>query len=324
MPLTRFFGFLSLLLVAVSAAQTAQAQDYPSRPIHMIVPYAAGGSSDVLARLIGERLHQAMGQPVIVDNRPGAGSMIGTGALAKSPADGYNLILSDTPLTINPSIYASLPYNLAKDFTPITIIGKAPLVLYTNTDSPIKTLGEFVARAKSQPNSVTIGSGGNGTTPHLMVGILQAATGATFVHVPYKGTAPALTDLAGGQIQGVFSTQATAAPFIQGKKLRALAVSSTKRNADMPDVPTFAEQGINGMVIEQWWGVMAPAGLPKPILDRLHAEIVKALQSPEVRARFATLGVEPATDTPQEFSDLIQAETKRWGAAAKTLNLSPH
>lgn len=324
MPLTRLFGFLSLLLAVVSTTQATQAQDYPSRPIHMIVPYAAGGSSDVLARLIGERLHQALGQPVIVDNRPGAGSMIGTGALAKSPADGYNLILSDTPLTINPSIYASLPYDLAKDFAPITIIGKAPLVLYTNVDSPVKTLGEFIARAKSQPNSVTIGSGGNGTTPHLMVGILQAATGATFIHVPYKGTAPALTDLAGGQIQGVFSTQATAAPFIQGKKLRALAVSSTKRNADMPDVPTFAEQGINGMVIEQWWGVMAPAGLPKPILDRLHAEIVKALQSPEVRARFATLGVEPATNTPQEFGDLIQAETKRWGAAAKTLNLSPH
>jgi tripartite-type tricarboxylate transporter receptor subunit TctC len=290
----------------------------------MIVPYAAGGSSDVLARVIGERLHQAMGQPVIVDNRPGAGSMIGTDALAKSPADGYNLILSDTPFTINPSIYATLPYNLEKDFTPITIIGKAPLILYTSAESKEKTLGEFIARAKSQRDSVTIGSGGNGTTPHLMVGILQAATGATFVHVPYKGTAPALTDLAGGQIQGVFSTQATAAPFLQGKKLRALALSSDKRNADMPDVPTFAEAGINGMVIEQWWGVIAPAGLPKPILDRLHSEIVKAVQSPEVRARFAALGVEPATNSASEFKDLIRAEAKRWAAAAKTLNLSPH
>jgi tripartite-type tricarboxylate transporter receptor subunit TctC len=244
--------------------------------------------------------------------------------LAKSPADGYNLILSDTPFTINPSIYATLPYNLEKDFTPITIIGKAPLILYTSAESKEKTLGEFIARAKSQRDSVTIGSGGNGTTPHLMVGILQAATGATFVHVPYKGTAPALTDLAGGQIQGVFSTQATAAPFLQGKKLRALALSSDKRNADMPDVPTFAEAGINGMVIEQWWGVIAPAGLPKPILDRLHSEIVKAVQSPEVRARFAILGVEPATNSASEFKDLIRAEAKRWAAAAKTLNLSPH
>jgi tripartite-type tricarboxylate transporter receptor subunit TctC len=321
MQLIRYFSYLSLFLAAVVSAK---AEDYPSRPIHMIVPYAAGGSSDVLARVIGERLHQAMGQPVIVDNRPGAGSMIGTDALAKSPADGYNLILSDTPFTINPSIYATLPYNLEKDFTPITIIGKAPLILYTSAESKEKTLGEFIARAKSQRDSVTIGSGGNGTTPHLMVGILQAATGATFVHVPYKGTAPALTDLAGGQIQGVFSTQATAAPFLQGKKLRALALSSDKRNADMPDVPTFAEAGINGMVIEQWWGVIAPAGLPKPILDRLHSEIVKAVQSPEVRARFAALGVEPATNSASEFKDLIRAEAKRWAAAAKTLNLSPH
>lgn len=321
MQLIRYFGYLSLFLAAVVSAK---AEDYPSRPIHMIVPYAAGGSSDALARVIGERLHQAMGQPVIVDNRPGAGSMIGTDALAKSPADGYNLILSDTPFTINPSIYAAIPYNLEKDFTPITIIGKAPLILYTSVESKEKTLGEFIARAKSQPDSVTIGSGGNGTTPHLMVGILQAATGATFVHVPYKGTSPALTDLVGGQIQGVFSTQATAAPFLQGKKLRALALSSDKRNADMPDVPTFAEAGINGMVIEQWWGVIAPAGLPKPILDRLHSEIVKAVQSPEVRARFATLGVAPATNTAAEFQELIRAEAKRWAAAAKSLNLSPH
>lgn len=321
MQLIRFFGFLSLFLALIFPAK---AEEYPSRPIHMIVPYAAGGSSDVLARLIGERLHQTMGQPVIVDNRPGAGSMIGTGALAKSPPDGYNLILSDTPMTINPSIYATLPYNLEKDFTPITLIGKAPLVLYTSADSKEKTLGEFITRAKLEPNSIAIGSGGNGTTPHLMVGILQAATGATFVHVPYKGTSPALTDLAGGQIQGVFSTQATAAPFLQGKKLRALAVSSDKRSADMPEVPTFAETGIDGMVIEQWWGVIAPANLPKPILERLHSEIVKAVQSPEVRARFATLGVGSATNTPSEFENLIQAETKRWAAAAKTLNLTPH
>lgn len=321
MPLLRQLTFLMLLF---TATYPSAADDYPSRPIHLIVPYPAGGSSDAIARLIGERLHQAMGQPVIVDNRPGAGSMIGTGILAKSPADGYNLLLTDTPVAINPSVYTTLPYNLEKDFTPITIVGKAPLILYTSVDNPDKTLTEFTARAKVEPNSITIGSGGNGTTPHLMVGILQAATGATYIHVPYKGTAPALTDLAGGQIQAVFATQATAAPFLQAKKLRALAISSDKRNPEMPEVPTFAEVGIGGMVIDQWWGIMGPAALPQVVLERLHAEIIKAVQSPEIAIRFKTLGVEPTTSTAAAFKELIQTETKRWATAAKALALSPH
>ena len=308
---------LVVLLSFAAALAPGVAQSYPDKPVRFIVPYAPGGSSDTIGRLLGEKLRIAMGVPFVIDNRPGAGSMIGTDIAAKSMPDGYTIILSDMPHTINPGIYAKVPYDPVRDFSPITLIGVSPLFLFVTPSSPEKNLKEFIAYAKAAPRKVAIGSGGNGSTPHLMIGMLQTLTGAEFSHVPYKGSGPAVADVAAGHIRAVFATMATAAPLANAGRLRAIAVSSPARNALLPDVPTFAEGGVPGIVVEQWWGVMAPAAVPRPIIDRLHAEITKALAAADVRERFAVLALEPKTNTPAQFRALLESEVQRWGKAAR-------
>ena len=266
-------AFLCAFPVWAFAAQPAA--DYPDKFIRMIVPYAPGGSSDVLARTLGQKLGESLGQTFVIDNRPGAGSMLGTEVAARANPDGYTLILSDMPHTINPSIHAKVPYDPVKDFTPITLIGVAPMFLFANPSFKAADVKEFIALAKAQPGQIAIASGGTGATTHLAAELLQSYAGIKLNHVPYKGAGPAMTDVVAGQVPVTFTTMATAAPFVKAGRVRILGVTSAKRLAAFPSVPTFSESGVP-MIFEHWWGIMGPAGVPKPIVDALHAEIARA------------------------------------------------
>ncbi|MEK6592835.1 MAG: tripartite tricarboxylate transporter substrate binding protein [Pseudomonadota bacterium] len=305
------------LLLLCFAAFAVPAQSYPAKPIRFIVPYAPGGSSDVIARILGQKLGETLGQTFVVDNRPGAGSMIGTDIVAKSVPDGYTVILSDMPHTINPSIYSKVPYDPVKDFSPITVVGTSAMFLFVNLSMPAQSLKAYIALAKSQPGKITIGSGGNGTTTHLSAELFQGGAGIKLNHVPYKGAGPALADVIAGQIQSTFTSMATAAPHVKAGKLRVLGVTSARRLPSLPDVPTFVESGVKSFVVEHWWGIIAPAGVPKPIVDKLHVEIVKAVNSSDVRERFAALAVEPTTNTPEQFRALLASDVKRWAKVVK-------
>jgi tripartite-type tricarboxylate transporter receptor subunit TctC len=298
------------------ATGVLSAQPFPSKPVRLVVPYAPGGSSDVIGRLLGQRLGELVGQTIVVDNRPGAGSMIGTDIVAKAVPDGYTLVLSDMPHTINPSVYAKVPYDPVRDFSPVTIVGTSPLFLFVHPGQPA-TLREFVVAAKAQPGRIAFGSGGNGTASHLMGELFQVGAGAKLNHVPYKGAGPALTDAVAGQVQATFTSMATAAPFVANGRIRTLAVTAPKRLATLPDVPTFEEGGVTGMVILHWWGVMAPAGTPTPVVDRLRNAIGDALSSPDVRTRYAALGVDPVTNTPTAFRTLLETDLARWRRIVK-------
>jgi tripartite-type tricarboxylate transporter receptor subunit TctC len=306
-----------LALTFVDASAQNAPPSYPTKFIRFIVPYAPGGSSDVLARTISQKLNDALGQTLVIDNRPGAGSMIGTDIAAKSPADGYTIILSDMPHTINPSIYAKVPYDPIRDFAPVTLIGVSPMFLFAHPSLQATNIKEFLALAKTQPGKIAIASGGTGATTHLMAELLQTHAGIKLNHVPYKGAGPALSDVVAGQVPATFTSMATAAPFAKSGRLRILGVTTSKRMAAFPDVPTFEESGVSGMVVEHWWGVMAPAGVPKAIIDKLRAAIVNAVNSPEVRERFTALSVEPRTTTPEQFRALLASDVKRWAKVVK-------
>ena len=306
-----------LCLLLVAAATSAIAQDYPTKPVRFIVPYAPGGSSDVIARILGQKLNEALGQTFIVDNRPGAGSMIGTDIAAKSAPDGYTIILSDMPHTINPAVYSKVPYDPIKDFSPITVVGTSAMFLFTHPSVQAQTVKEFITLAKSQPGKIAIGSGGNGTTTHLSAELFQARAGIKLTHVPYKGAGPALVDVVAGQIPATFTSMATAAPHVKAGKLRVLAVTSVKRIPSLPEVPTFTESGVGDFVVEHWWGVLAPADVPKPIVAKLREAIVQAVNAPDVRERFAGLALQPTTNTPEQFRLLLESDVKRWAKVVK-------
>lgn len=311
------YGFLLLAFAATAALAQNAASRYPTKFVRFIVPYAPGGSSDVLARTLGQKLNAALGQTFVIDNRPGAGSMIGTDIAAKSTPDGYTIILSDMPHTINPSIYAKVPYDPLKDFAPITVIGVSPMFLFVHPSIAAQNVKDFIALAKTQPGKIAIASGGTGATTHLMAELLQTHAGIRLTHVPYKGAGPALADVVSGQIPATFTSMATAAPFAKSGRLRILGVTSNKRLPAFPDVPTFEESGIPGMIVEHWWGVMAPARVPQAVLEKLRVEIIKAVNSADVRERFATLAVEPRTNTPDQFRALLETDVKRWAKVVK-------
>jgi tripartite-type tricarboxylate transporter receptor subunit TctC len=319
-----------MVAVLLSVSVLSQAQEvndsgrYPQRPVRLVVPYAPGGSSDVIGRIIGQKLGESLGQTFVVDNRGGAGSMLGTDIVAKSAPDGYTLVLSDTPHTINPSIYAKVPYDPLNDFAPITLVGVSPMFLFVHPAFAPRSVADLVALAKREPGKIAIGSGGNGATTHLLAELLQARTGIRLTHVPYKGAGPALADVVAGQIPVMFTAMATAAPFVKSGRLRVLGVTSAKRNPALPDVPTFEESGISGMAVEQWWGVMAPARVPRSVIDKLHGAIASAVGSPDVRERFATLAVEPTTTTPAGFRALLDADLKRWAKVVKDAGIQPN
>ena len=300
------------LTASLSTAQTA-AQNYPQKPIRMIVPFTPGGSTDILARSIGQELSKAWGQSVIIENIAGAGGSIGADKAAKSPADGYTLLMGHIgTLAVNPSLYPKLPYNPIKDFAPVAWVARVPNVLVVNPNVPAKNVQELVALAKSKPGQLSYGSGGNGSAANLATEYFKMQTETAIFHIPYRGTAPAVTDLMGGQIQMLF----TGAPAVMGQvksgQLRALAVSSPKRLDALPDLPTVAEAGYKNFEADQWYGVVAPAGTPRDIVLKLNQQINLALNSAELKKRLTTEGAVATPETPEAFGKLIAQEIDRW------------
>jgi len=311
--------------VPLAGAQPVPArteQPYPSKPIRLIVPYAPGGSSDIIARLFGQRLSETMAQTFVVDNRPGAGGVIGTALLAKSAPDGYTLILQDMPHTINPAVYGKVPYDPVRDFTPITLVARAPQWLFIFPAIPAKTVAEFVALAKAQPNTLKIGSAGNGSGTHLMAELLMRGAGIKLNHVPYKGAGPAVAATVAGEMNAVFTSMPAAIAFVQSGRLRPIGVTTAKRQSSHPEVPTFEESGVANMVLHHWFGVLAPAGLAKSLLARLHQEFAAAVSHPAIAERYKSLILEPATTTPEEFQALIRADLARWGKVVKEAGIT--
>ena len=307
---------LAMHIVAGAAlalpASHACAQTYPAKAIRIVVPLAAGGPGDVLARAVGQKLSEAVGQPVVVDNRVGANTNIGNEAVAKSAPDGYTLLMAASTLTINPSLYASVPYDAVKSFAPVTLVATTPLVVVVHPSLPVKSMKELIALAKSKPGQMLYGSAGNGSVLHLAGEMLNTLAHVKIVHVPYKGVTNAFSDLLGGQISLMFPGAPIALPQVQAGKLRALAVTGDKRSAAVPELPTVAETGLPGYEVSVWYGVLAPAGTPSAVINRLYGELVKIVQSPDVAARFAALGAEPLHNTPEQFAAFLKSDLVKW------------
>ena len=281
------------------------------------MPFPPGGTSDILARAIGQKLSEEWGQQVIVDNRPGAGANIGAEVVAKSPADGYTLLLASTIHTINPSLYSKLTYDPVKDFAPITLIAATSQVLVVHPSLPVKTVKEFIAYAKKRPGELNYSSAGNGSQPHLTAELFKTRTGINIVHVPYKGAPPAMTDLLAGQVALTFATAPSAVPHVKAGKLRALGVSTAQRIAALPDVPTIAEAGVPDFEAAGWNGLVGPAGMPAPVVDKLNAAVVKIVQVPAMSTYLSSQGADPQTTTPGEFAAYIKSEIVKWAKVVK-------
>jgi tripartite-type tricarboxylate transporter receptor subunit TctC len=313
--LVRHIAALSVSLLSVLAVlTTACAQTpYPTKPIRLIVPFTPGGSTDILARAIGQELTKAWGQSVVIDNVPGAGGSIGADKAAKAPADGYTLLMGHIgTLAVNPSLYPKLPYNPVKDFAPVAWVARVPNILVVNSALPVKSLQDLVTYARSKPGQLSYGSGGNGSAANLATEYFKMQTGTAIVHIPYRGTVPAVTDLIGGQIQLVFTGAPAVLGFVKSGQLRALAVSSPRRLEAMPDLPTVAESGYKNFEADQWYGVVAPAGTPKDIVQKLNLQINAALNAPELKKRLNAEGAIATPDSPEVFGQLIASEIARW------------
>jgi tripartite-type tricarboxylate transporter receptor subunit TctC len=303
-----------LSVIAYALANGAHAQPWPSKPVRIVVPYPPGGGNDNLARLFAQKLGERLGQPFVVENKPGAGTLIGSEAAAKSAGDGYTLLLSSIVThALAPALYPKIPYDPLRDFVAVTTLAVAPTVLVVNTAFPAKSVAEIVTLAKASPGKYTFPSGGNGTTPHISGEIFKSMTGTDLLHVPYKGGGPALADLIGGQVNMMFDTAASAMPHVRSGKLRAIAIATPKRHPDFPDLPTFAEQGMPSYSINSWYSLHAPAGTPREIVSRLHAEVVEILKSPDVVERLKTLNADPGGMAPAEFDAFVRSELERYG-----------
>jgi len=308
--------------VLAAACIAANAQDYPTRPVKLIVADGPGSVSDVRARAIAAKMQEGLGQPVVIENKPGAGGNIGSDFVAKAKPDGYTILGGTiSSHAINASMYPNMPYDPIKNFEPITVLGQAPLLLVVPADSPYKTVKDLLDAAKAKPGSLSFASAGNGTSPHLAGELLKSSAKIQATHVPYKGSGPAVTDLLAGHVQFMFDTALIVGGHIKAGKLRPLAVTSSKRTSLFPDVPTLAEAGVPGYEIGSWQAVYAPAGTPKPIVERLNAEIVKALKSPDVAERFAGLGMEPVANTPAQMAEFNKAEVAKWAKIVKEANI---
>jgi tripartite-type tricarboxylate transporter receptor subunit TctC len=305
-------------VILVAAAATASAQAWPAKPIRYIVPFAPGGTTDILGRIVAEKLSVALGQPVVVENRPGAGGGVGAELTAKSAGDGYT-IMGGTISThaINASLYKSLGYDPVRDFVPITLIARVPNMLVVNPSLPAKDVKELVALLKAHPGKYSFASSGNGTSQHLSGELFKTMTGVDMQHIPYKGSPPALADVVGGQVAMTFDNITTAWPLAKGGKLRALAVTTAVRSSIAPEVPTLAEAGLAGYEVGSWQGVFAPAGTPPDVVRRLNAEIVRIVNAPDVREKLIALGAEPAPNTPEEFASMVKAEVVKWADVVK-------
>lgn len=311
------------LAVATAVPLTAMAQDYPNRPIRIVVGYAPGGTTDIIARILAARLTDTMGQPVLVENRPGAGGNIGADLVAKAAPDGYTLQLGTAGnMTVNPWIYKNMAFDTVKDFQPVSLIATLPNLMVVNPKVPAKTVQEFVTWAKKQPGKVFFASSGNGNTPHMTAELFNLATGLSMVHVPYKGSGPALTDLIGGTgVQVMFDNMPSAIGHVRNGGLRAIAVTSGKRVESEPNIPTVKESGYPDFEVVTWFGLFAPAGTPGPVVERLHREVVEAVRNPEIRKKLVELGAEPTTNSPSEFAELVKSDKERWGKVVKAANI---
>jgi tripartite-type tricarboxylate transporter receptor subunit TctC len=302
----------AVAIAAAMAAGSAMAQAWPGKPVSLIVPFPAGGTTDVLARALAEKLTLSLGQTVIVESKPGAGATLGADYVAKSKADGYTLLVGAVHHTIASSVYKKLPYDFQKDLVPVTTIALVPNVLVVNASTPAKTVAELVTLLKARPGDYTYGSNGNGTAQHLIGTQFQNLTGAQLVHVPYKGSGPLATDLLGGQVTMSFDTVTPVLQHIKAGKLRALAVTTAKRSSALPEVPTLDEAGLKGFDIGTWFGVLAPAATPKDIVARLNTEMVKVIQSPEFRKRMDEIGAEPIGNSSDQMAQQIKGETEKF------------
>jgi tripartite-type tricarboxylate transporter receptor subunit TctC len=322
MQIPKYLVALSCV-AAVTVITSAQAQDkWPGKPISYVVPFAAGGTTDVLARVIGNKLGPALGTTIVVENKPGAGGNIGSDYVARVAPDGYTILGGTiSSHAINVSLYSKMPYDPVKNFQPITLIGTLPNVLVVRADSPYQTVQDLIAAAKEKPGSVPFASSGNGTSQHLSGELFQSLSGTKLLHVPYKGSAPAMQALLGGEVKIVFENILAAVPHIKAGKLRALGVTSSKRAASLPDVAPLAESGLPGYEIVSWQAVFAPAGLPADITRRLSAEIGKIIHDPEVKSRLEALGVEPSGAGPAELGAFQKAEVAKWAQLIKTANI---
>ena len=315
-------GLLAAATLASPLAAFAQSgSDYPSKPIKLIVPYPPGGGTDVIARIVQERFQALLGQPVVIDNRGGAAGSIGTELVAKSPADGYTVLFTLSSHTINPAIYAKLSFDTAKDFAPVGLVASLPQILVANPQFPASTVAELVALAKARPDSISFASVGNGSPGHLAGELLKLRTGTQMTHVPYRGGGPAVVDVMGGQVPLLWVSIPAAAQFVKAGKLKALAVSTTKRSAAFPDVPTMQEAGIPDFDVDSWYAVFVPAKTPQPAIDRLNRVINTVVKEPDIRDKLLAQGSEGVGGTPEQLGKVVSTELVRWSKLAKEANI---
>jgi len=309
----------SFLLAAMGGlfALTVQAQSYPSKPVRVVVPYPPGGPTDIVARVLFQQVAESTGQQFLIDNRAGAGGNIGAEAVAKAPADGYTLLIGTTAHAINMSLFKSLNYDVQKDLAPVSLLTQGPLVLVTHPQFPANSIKELIDMAKAKPGSLNFASSGNGQSTHLSAELFNSMAGIKMVHVPYKGSAPALGDVMSGQVGIMFDTTLSAMPFVKAGKLKALGVTSPQRTPAAPDVPTIAESGLPGYEVFAWNGVLVPAGTPKAIVAQLNEEIRKAMQLPQVREKFSAQGFAASWNTPDQFGVFVRNEVEKWARTVK-------
>jgi tripartite-type tricarboxylate transporter receptor subunit TctC len=311
------------LLLAGGAAARAQGPSYPERPIHLVAPFPAGGLADVIARAVGDEISRSLGQPVIVENRAGAGGNVGAEYVAKAAPDGYTLMMASAGiLTANQYLYAQMPFDPATAFAPVSVVADMPMMVVVNPKVPAQSLSDLLALARAEPGKLNFGSPGTGTTGHLGLAMLMHVAGVKITHVPYRGAAPAIQDLLAGQIDGVVDNPPTVIAHVEAGRLRPLAVAAAKRMALLPDLPTAAEAGLPGYKASSWFGIVAPAATPAPIVARLHQEIVRALATPAMQARFAKVGARLVGNTPDEFASQIRAERASWGEIIRAAKIT--
>ena len=303
-------AIVALLMSLVSASVFAQS--YPDRPVKMIVPFAPGGATDIIARTVAQKLADRMGQPVVIENKPGAGTTVGNAEVAKAKPDGYTLLFAPTPFVISQAVYPTLPYDPKKDFAPVSLLATSPFILVVNAGVPSRSIAELVSAAKAKPGTITFCSAGNGTVPHLAGELFRMRAGVDIVHVPYKGGGPAITDLVGGQVNMMFATPIEVAQHVQSGKLRVLGATSLKRLPAFPDVPTLAESGYPGFEVASFFGVLAPTGTAAPIVDKLAADLAWVMEQPEVREKFASQSAAANVQGPAAFAKFLDAERDKW------------
>ena len=309
--------FKHFLLVLLVAATQAFAQSYPSKPIRIVVPYPPGGFNDTLGRTLAAKFQEAWGEPVIVENKPGANTVIGSDSVAKSQPDGYTLLIVAFPFAVTPSLLKAMPYDTLKDFQPVILAATSPNLLVVHPQVPIHTVKELIAAAKAKPQSLSYASTGNGSSNHISMELFKSLAGVDIVHIPYKGSAPAVTDLLGGQVQVMFDNVPNVLPHVKAGKLRALAVSGATRTPLAPDVPTVAEAGVPGYELTVWFGLVAPAATPREVVQKLNAESLRILAMPDVRERFLAQGVEPRGSTPEQFAQHIRLQMAKWSKVVR-------